>query len=280
MAVVQGLRFFQLDQKRKHFELGFKWMYLFTPLLFVILMVGYGFYNYTQFGSPTILSNTIPRVKDLKEISQSSPEGGREAVGALNTRNMLEGFNSFLISNDRGVLFYTPIAFLSILGIGVLAKKNKEKEVLLLTVPLTCLVLYTMFGDPYGGWAFGSRYILAIMPELMILVGLGLAKFAKNIWVKLLYSVVFVYSSAVSLLAPLTTNVIPPYVEARYLNLKSNYLVNIDMLKRNELNSFFFNNVLHKSIPGIVYYILIAVLIASVGLYLIWVRKPVYENAN
>lgn len=277
MALVQAFRFFSVEDSSKKITINFKWVQFFAPFLFVALMLGYGYYNYVQFGDPMRLSNTIPRVKDLKEIEAASPESGREAVGALNTRNMLEGFNSFLISTDRGLLFYTPIAFLAILGIGAFSKKNKDSEVLILAVPLTCLILYTMFGDPYGGWAFGSRYVLAVMPELMILAAVGLQRYAKNIWIKILFSLVFVYSSAVSLLAPLTTNVIPPLVEARGLGLQASYIININMLKNNELNSYFYNHVLHQSIPGLTYYAIIAVIIAAIGVTLIWLPKKKTE---
>lgn len=273
LALMQGLKFFSISEISKGILVTFKWTYLLTPFIFIFLMLGYGYYNYLHFGDPFTLSNTIPRVKDLKDIQESSPEGGREAVGALHTRNMLEGFRSFIISTDRGLLIYTPIAFLAAFGVGAVSKKRKQTEVLLLTVPLTCLVLYTMFGDPYGGWAFGSRYVLAVMPELMILAAVGLNRYAHNIWIKILFSLVFLYSSAVSALAPLTTNVIPPLVEARGLGLEATYIINIKMLQHNELNSFFYNHILNESVSGMTYYLSIAIVVGVIGLLLIWLPK-------
>lgn len=274
MALVQAFRFFSLTELKSAYQLSFKWIYLVTPLLFVALMGIYAYYNYVQFGSATTLSNTIPRVKDLKDVDDDNiPEQGKQAVTSLQTRHMLQGFHSFIVSTDRGLLVYTPVAFLAIAGLGLLSKKEKETEVLLLTVPLTCLTLYTMFGDPYGGWAFGSRYVLAVMPELMILAAIGLQYRLQNIWIKIIYSIVFTYSAAVSLLAPLTTNVIPPLVEARGLGLKASYIINIEMLQRNKLNSFFYNHVLNQSISGWVYYGCIAFIIISIGLTLIWLPK-------
>jgi hypothetical protein len=132
------------------------------------------------------------------------------------------------------------------------------------------LALYSMFGDPYGGWAFGSRYMIAILPELCLLVGFGLEHFSRNILIKILYSVTFLYSAGVSLLAPLTTNVIPPFVEARVYDLDYTYVINWRMLQNNELNSYFYNHILNKSIPGLVYYGLILTIVCLLGLFLIW----------
>lgn len=272
IAHIPRLLSLEIDTRKTEVILHFQnWV---TPFIFVLLMLGYGYYNYVHFGSPTRLSNTIPRVQDLKEEIKAKPESGREAVGALHTRNMLEGFRSFIVSHDRGVFFYTPIALLSMLGLGTHLQLNRKRSLLLLSVPLTCLVLYTMFGDPYGGWAFGSRYILAVQPELMILAVIGLHRFWQTRWARILFSVVFIYSTGVSALAPLTTNVIPPYVEARYLNLASDYRINWQMLQRNELNSFVYNHVLNQSIPGTVYYAIVAGTAIMLGLMCIWAPAP------
>jgi hypothetical protein len=273
MAIFQGLLAFRVIKERIGVKLEVDWKYIITPFLFVFLMFGYAYYNYVHFGSPTRLSNTIPRVKDLKEEVNAAPESGRESVGALNTRNMLEGFHSFLISRDRGLLIYTPVAFLALFGLGFLRKEKKHIEVFLFITALTCLVLYTMFGDPYGGWAFGSRYVLAVMPEMCLLAALGLQRFRNRAIVKIVYSVVFLYSSAVCLLAPLTTNVIPPFVEARYINLKYDYGVNIDMLNKNQLNSFLYNTYFSDMLTGWQYYTIIFIPLALFGLFLIWGRQ-------
>jgi hypothetical protein len=92
----------------------------------------------------------------------------------------------------------------------------------------------------------------------------------KYLFTKVLFSLVFVYSAAVSLLAPLTTNVIPPTVEAQYIGLDSNYIINIRMLQKSELNSFFYNNIIKHQISGIFYYGIIFTIVGVIGLLLIW----------
>lgn len=286
IVAILTLRGFSVEQLKEKVKLHINWAYVFTPLLFISLMLGYGYYNYVNFGSPTILSNAIPRVKDLKTqpnnvVSTASiPESTKNAGQSLQTRNMLEGFHSFTISSDRGILIYSPIAVLFLFGIGFLKRQKKIIEVGLITIPATCLVLYTMFGDPYGGWAFGSRYMLAILPELCILAGLGLARFYNSITVKLIYTVVFIYSAAISLMAPLTTNVIPPLVEARGLGLQASYAINWGMLMKNELDSLLYKNVFSHIMSGLVYYFMILTIVILSGLTMIWWKKGAYETIS
>jgi hypothetical protein len=260
---------------RMHLKINFR--YLITPIVFVALMSLYGYYNYVNFGKASSLSNTLPRVESVANEQKQVEHVNREtdAFNALETRNMLGGFQSFLISTDRGVLIYSPVILLFVFGVPLMKKKLKLLKVSLVAVAATCLTLYTMFGDPYGGWAFGSRYMIAIMPELCILAAYGLQKMKRYgkwryILTRLVFSIVFIYSASVSLLAPLTTNVIPPTVEARYIGLDSNYIINIRMLQDSHLNSFFYNNIIHEHISGVAYYGVIIGFVSIIGLVLIW----------
>jgi hypothetical protein len=234
--------------------------------------------NYANFGDPTVFSNFLPRVRDVTAIQDNLQEAGRDPSSATNTRSMLEGLHSFIVSPDRGLIKYTPIALLFIFGLGYFKDKRRNIEVMLLTIPLVCLLLYSMFGDPYGGWAFGSRYILAVLPELCILAAIGLQRF--GLFAKILYSLVFIYSASVSLLAPLTTNVIPPKVEAVGLGLHYDYSINLQMLMSNHLNSFFYNHVLQAKMSGIDYYSDILILVVLIGAFTIWYPRKKYETQN
>lgn len=275
LLMVKG---FVLNKNDQTYKLSFDWRFAIFPFVFIGSMLLYGYYNNYFFGSPTQLSNALPRVQDLKDTSRAIPETGKDAFSILNPRLMLEGFKTFIISHDRGLMIYTPIALLSALGLGFLKEKRQLIEIGLLAVPVTCLILYTLFADPYGGWAFGSRYMIAILPELILLVGIGLARFSKNILVKILFTGVFIYSAAISLMAPLTTNVIPPSIEAESFGLQSWYIINIKMLSANELNSFVYNHIINAAISGWTYYGIILSIVIFLGVFLIWYPKKKYEH--
>lgn len=269
LFTLSGVNFEKIKNK---ISMSFKWIYILTPIVFIGLMGLYGYYNYIHFGSPTVLSNSIPRVKDLKTtVEDATPEDGRESVGALETRNLLEGFHSFSISQDRGIVIYSPVVLLSLFILfGAYKKLEWNQKIGLVGVPATCLTLYSMFGDPYGGWAFGSRYMIAVLPELCVLAGFALNHLHKNFFVKLIFTLVFLYSLGVSLLAPLTTNVIPPKIEAQGIGLKYDYSINIRMLNENKLNSFIYNNYANKYLNGWQYYSIIFSMVALIGTILIW----------
>jgi hypothetical protein len=270
IALILTLKTLKISQTEKSIQINLDWRYLVAPLVFLFCMAGYGYYNYVNFGSPTTLSNFLPRVKDVGAIELNTHESSKDVTGALQTRSMLEGFRSFIVSDDRGIIKYSPVILLFVFGFGYLKERRKKIEVSLFAIAITCLTLYTMFGDPYGGWAFGSRYLIAIMPELCILAGIGLQQFYKNTLVKSIYTVIFTYSAQVALLSPLTTNVIPPKVEAQGLHLASDYTINWNMLANNELNSFFYNHILHGSISGFMYYYIILAIVLIIGMIAIW----------
>lgn len=280
IAILFTLSGVNLEKIKNKISLTFKWKYILTPIVFLGLMGLYGYYNYIHFGSPTVLSNSIPRVKDLKStVEDATPEDGRESVGALQSRNMLNGFYSFTVSQDRGILIYSPVVILSIFILfGAYKKLGWKQRVGLIGVPATCLSLYTMFGDPYGGWAFGSRYMIAILPELCILAGFALNHLHKNLFIKLIFTLVFLYSLGVSLLAPLTTNVIPPKIEAGGLGLQYDYRINIHMLNEDKLNSFVYNNYANRYLNGWQYYSIIFSVVAIVGSTLIWIKTKEYDQ--
>lgn len=279
IAIVASLKMFNWQPSDGGIKLQFNFVRLLGPILLLCLLSGYGYYNYIHFGSPTKMSNTIKRVKDLKDVNLSVPEKGSDAVGALDTRSLSNGLRSFTYSHDRGILIYTPVALLSLFGLFALKRRDIITKNLLIAIPLASLFTYSMFGDPYGGWAFGSRYMISVLPELVILSVFGLqfildnSKTVTKFFTKLLYTLVFTYSAAVSLLAPLTTNVIPPYVEARNIGLKSDYSINIKMLQNNELNSFVYNNFVKNNLTGIQYYYLILSVVVLTGIILIWSSK-------
>jgi len=271
VAIFMSLKVFSIKQLgNTTLKLGIRPKHILAGSVFIFAMLLYGYYNYLNFGHPLYLSNTIPRVRDLKTTQESVPERYRNAGQSLNTRNIVNGLYTFTVSQDRGLLIYSPVVLLSIFGIFYFRYKQNRIKVLLIAIPATCLILYSMFGDPYGGWAFGSRYMVAVMPELLILAGVGLNQLRKKIFVTILYNITFVYSAGMALLAALTTNIVPPRVEAESLGLESSFVVNWNMLREGSLNSFFYNYILSRSVPALSYYAAIFLFLAVLFTFLIW----------
>jgi hypothetical protein len=98
---------------------------------------------------------------------------GREGAAGLDgftIRHFFEAAAAMLISPGRGVVWYCP----PILGLlGLRRTKLAHAEVLLiLGVGGAYWLLYSCWQDWAGGWAWGPRFLLAILPGLLALTGL------------------------------------------------------------------------------------------------------------
>lgn len=181
----------------------------------------FGFYNLATTGAPTLIAQNIGRVTSLDESGQSvsaTPNSGEkfDKKLPLDTRSQLQGLYILLVSNQRGIFYYSPILVIGTLGLWQL-KKRKSKDFLvteaIIGAVLFNLATYSMFGDPWGGWSFGPRYLIPAAACL----SLGVAAFfdyARHKWQTLLLILLLPVSAAINLLGALTSTNVPPKVEA------------------------------------------------------------------
>jgi hypothetical protein len=196
---------------------------------------------------------TIAQIDENLDIDdavgeQTEEKKSRSAVAFFKTRNLPNGLYTHLLSLDRGMIMYTPVLLLGFLGLILLPKSSLGmKKVLVSTVTIVVLI-YSLWGDPYGGWAFGSRYLIPAYAVLSIGLAVLLSKYSRSF---LLISAVLIlgsYSIAVNTIGALTTNRIPPKVQVLALEEISSmrqrytYTRNIEMLDSNHSKSFVFNN--------------------------------------
>lgn len=263
------------------------------PLAFLLWV------NQQSYNNPMQLSGTIPRVMEvksngspllmeefyrekLKKVVQTSTQQPTETIlNFFKPRNMLNGVYILLFSPDRGVIFYTPIILLGVLGMYFASKKSKPYLAMMLGIIGFDLVLYAMWGDPYGGWAFGARYLIPAYAILAIYIALLLTYFGRNKFFLLFFFVIFSYSIAVNTLGAVTSNSNPPKVEAESLSALSGhkesytYERNINDLNGNLSKSYVFEAYAGNSVSAWNYYIFLTVFIEVVSALLI----VVYQNS-
>ena len=109
---------------------------------------------------------------------------------------------------------------------------------------LVIVFLYSSWGDPWGGWAYGPRYLIPAMASLSLFAAYFAANSARVFLVRTLTAILFMYSSAVALLGVLTTSAIPPKVEAVFLGTDWTYKRNLDFLLDSHSSSFLYNTYL------------------------------------
>ena len=105
-------------------------------------------------------------------------------------------------------------------------------------------LIYTMFPDPTGSWAFGPRYLLPATALLMIGAGSAIDIYKKSRWFVILFFILTTYSVSINTLGATTTTQVPPKVEA--VNLPNpipyTYEYNWQLMTEKGLNSSLFYN--------------------------------------
>jgi hypothetical protein len=230
---------------------------IFTSLIFLSLIVLHGYYNQVNFGSWKRISGGLNGATFLQKDTSNqtaSPsallkltETNKQVVGFFKEEKLPFGFYTLTISVDRGLFLFSPIFLLAILGIIACAKKRiTEETATLLGVIGVNVLLYSSWGDPWGGWAYGPRYLIPSMAILSLFVGVWLHDAKHSVIRRIIALLLFVYSSFIALLGALTTNQVPPKVEADFLHMKYNFLLNWDYFIQGRSGSFAFHEYFSK----------------------------------
>jgi hypothetical protein len=253
------------------------------PMLFFL------WYNNLAYGSPLTISAVVPRavsVEDGKplfysaaleeqitedQLQQLEKKG---SLGFFKTRRIINGLVVHIFSSDRGILYYTPVMILGI--IGMIIKGRKKNISIFWAISSLTLILYSMWGDPWGGWTFGSRYLIPVYAVLSIFIPFVFERIRKNYFLIVFVLGLVTYSVAVNSLGALTSTANPPKIEAQEMSatlgreFKYTYERNIDLLLENRSRSFIYNTYLKEAIFVWEYYYVITVaivlgLIASIS---------------
>ncbi|MDP3888566.1 MAG: hypothetical protein Q8Q24_00835, partial [bacterium] len=115
-------------------------------------------------------------------------------------------------------IYYAPVVLFGIIGFLLALRKKVQMTTLLAAVVGANILLYSMWGDPWGGWAFGSRYLIPSYAILSIFIALLLTYWRKKYIFLALFALVAFYSITVNTLGAITTSAVPPQVEV--LNLE------------------------------------------------------------
>jgi hypothetical protein len=269
------------------FDMKSKTSFFVTSLIFVIIMGVHGYYNQINFGDWKRLSGSLVGYKEIKEqqllqkkkLSKKiqTIEDKKQPVKFFSEENLPRGFYTLIFAPDKGILIFSPIFILSFLIIITRFNRFFLEEKVLLAIFIVDLFLYSSFGDPWGGWAFGPRYLIPGMAALSLFIGefLNGKKFAYL--KKIIFLLLFIVSSGISLLGALTTNAVPPQVEADFLKTKYNFLLNLEYLTRGKSGSFIFNELFATRINLVGYYLILLVALILISIMIIFVM-PRFER--
>ncbi|MDI6783386.1 MAG: hypothetical protein QME64_04720 [bacterium] len=102
--------------------------------------------------------------------------------------SILTGMYGLLLSPGKGILWYSPPVFLSLLAFPIFWNENRKLCMLFLAIVIIHLVIYSGWVAWEGGWCWGPRHLVPIVPLLILPIGFWL----KSIpWAKVVWLIIF-----------------------------------------------------------------------------------------
>lgn len=251
----------------------------------IIPLSWFALYNNASYGNWKMMVNNLPRYQifnlaRLQKVTLTSNKYNKQLASTFSEERVPLGIFELLIAYDKGLLVFSPILFLGILGIFTKLKKLNVDNLILLFILLSNIFLYASFGDPWGGWAYGPRYLIPSMAILSIFVGVWLHNAKHNVISRIVALLLFLYSSFTALLGALTTNQVPPKVEADFLHMKYGFLLNWDYFMKGKSSSFAFNEFFSKYISIQQYFAIIYIALAVIAIVLLFIVPRFQTNES
>ncbi len=266
--------------EKKGFTISLHLLSILTPLVVLIPLAFYVWFSLGSYNKPLQLSGTIDSVaainaagkpttsnlvvdQPVQEIVAGDRNQDKTATGFFRTRNLLNGFYIHFLSPDRGIVYFTPIMLLGILGIFAVWKKRQKEVNLLVSIAVMNVVLYSLWGDPWGGWAFGSRYLIPAYAILSILLAQAITEYVKKKSFLILFLVMASYSISVNALGAISSSANPPKVQVLALEKQTGkvqrYSIdrNLNFVLSGNSKSFVYNSLLKNFISPTLFYALL-----------------------
>ena len=126
------------------------WLIWLLPMMIIGLLIGW--MNWTRYGSPLTFSFSV-----LQHTTFSTP--------------LLLGLYGLLLSPGKGLLFYTPLAWAGLIGLVSMWRHWRAEAVLFALIIMVEIGFFAVYEFWTGGWNWGPRYILPIVPLLILAAG-------------------------------------------------------------------------------------------------------------
>lgn len=268
-------KWFGVKETTKHIVVNFNYLRAILIAFSFVAFFLFGYFNFISTGAFQTFGQILPRFTGTQDVSL----GSNEPVAGINSpfrlRNLPQGADILLTSPDRGVIYYFPIFLLAFWGISQLTYQiGTGKSALLIILPVTQILLYASFGDPWGGWSYGARYLIPSFAILSLFLIAAVKRHATNWLFILFFSILLTISSAVSVLGAVSTTLIPPKIEAVSLGLDHTPKYALSYLGNQPPRSFIYQNYFSAYLNGIQFYLMIfgstLVLLFAVTVFSLW----------
>lgn len=269
-----------IEKIKNKFKLNINLLIILTGIFF-ILAVGLHFeFSHIVFGKWFQTTNTIHRY-DLNNLVASTKSTSETDLSTVFSESgFFNGFYLLTVAPEKGIFVFAPILILSILGAFVVIRKPNSERWLLIAMPLVDLFVYTSFGDPWGGWAFGPRYMIPAIPFLVLLIGIWMQSLGAKLVKKLIVFVFFMISSAIAVGGALTTNLLPPKIEAVYLKIPYGLNVTWNNIIANNSSSYIYNTYFIHKMSLMQYGLIIFGIVGTLGFIILFLTPFIFNYEN
>ena len=139
------------------------WISLLAPLGIFVFLVAW--HNWVRYGD---ILRTGYHLDDLASEFWTGKQGGYFTFSPINIGIALYGL---LLSTGRGLIFFFPVAFLLPLAFWPFAKRHRREAALFVILIAAHIGFYACFRAWHGGSSWGPRYLLPIIPFLLLPLG-------------------------------------------------------------------------------------------------------------
>ena len=111
------------------------------------------------------------------------------------------GVYGLALSPGKGILWYLPLASIAVFGYRCFSKKRPPETILFLVLVLLSITFHASFSYWEGGWAWGPRFLLPIVPYLLLPLGCLLDKkrLYNTRWFQFVFALLLVSSILVQI---------------------------------------------------------------------------------
>jgi hypothetical protein len=165
--------------------------FLLGGLPFALLL---GWYNHSLFGSAFSLSYAHESFPEWAEVAGHGVFG----IGWPSLSNLY----LLLFSPSRGLFFCAPIFLYSVLAFFTSRDSSSVRHRVKVASIIVTVLVISGHGAAHGGWAFGPRYLVMVMPLLLDSFFDGEIYQRSNLWQGLWFGISFVFCTLPALTFP------------------------------------------------------------------------------
>lgn len=168
-----------MDRGERDARIGF---FILGGLPFAIFLL---IYNYSLFGSPFSMSYAHETFPEWAEVANTGAFG----IGFPTLSNLF----LILFSPSRGLFFFAPVLALGVVGFFTSKDRATLRHRVKVAAVLVTVLVISGHGAAHGGWAFGPRYLVLIVPLLLDSFFEGEFDSHSNLGLGILFGVSFVF---------------------------------------------------------------------------------------